>query len=162
MEKIICVCGKICSGKSYYANKLKEKENAVILSCDEITKFLFNNDLGESHDDTLKRIKIYLLKKAEDIVLAGVCVILDWGFWSKDERTFINKYFLNKNINYEWHYIDIDDKSWAKNIEERNQKILKGDDVDDYYLDEGLIKKLTSKWEEPEKDEINVRFKLKR
>lgn len=38
MAKIIVICGKICCGKSYYANQIKEKENTVILSCDELTK----------------------------------------------------------------------------------------------------------------------------
>ena len=37
MAKIIAICGKICSGKTYYAQSLKDKENAVILSCDELT-----------------------------------------------------------------------------------------------------------------------------
>ena len=37
MAKVILICGKICSGKSYYARKLKEKEHAVILSRDEMT-----------------------------------------------------------------------------------------------------------------------------
>lgn len=45
MAKIIAICGKICCGKTYYANQIKEKENAVILSCDELTKDLFDNDL---------------------------------------------------------------------------------------------------------------------
>ena len=31
MTKLIAICGKICSGKSYYSKVLKEKENAVIL-----------------------------------------------------------------------------------------------------------------------------------
>ena len=30
MGKVILICGKICSGKTYYAQKLK-KENRVIL-----------------------------------------------------------------------------------------------------------------------------------
>ena len=32
MAKVIAICGKICSGKTYYANKIKGKENAVVLS----------------------------------------------------------------------------------------------------------------------------------
>ena len=32
MARIILICGKICSGKTYYARQLKEKYNAVILS----------------------------------------------------------------------------------------------------------------------------------
>ena len=34
MPKIIALCGKICSGKTFYANKIKERGNAVILSTD--------------------------------------------------------------------------------------------------------------------------------
>ena len=34
MPKIIALCGKICSEKTFYANKIKERENAVILSTD--------------------------------------------------------------------------------------------------------------------------------
>lgn len=56
MAKIIAICGKICCGKTYYANQIKEKEKAVILSCDELTKDLFDNDLGEKHDEMALRI----------------------------------------------------------------------------------------------------------
>ena len=47
MTKIIAICGKICSGKSYYSTELRKKENAVILSCDELTDVLFPHPLNE-------------------------------------------------------------------------------------------------------------------
>lgn len=34
MAKVIAICGKICSGKTWYARQLREQEQAVILSCD--------------------------------------------------------------------------------------------------------------------------------
>jgi len=46
MSKIIAICGKICCGKSYYAKQIKEKENAVILSIDEATYDLIDNEQG--------------------------------------------------------------------------------------------------------------------
>ena len=162
MTKLIAICGKICSGKSYYSNKLKDKENAVILSCDELTDVLFDNNLGEKHDEMSKRIWKYLFKKAEDIIKTDTNVILDWGFWAKSDRKYINEYFNSKGITCEWHYINIDDKSWKKNIDERNQRGLSGNGGSDYYLDEGLMKKLLSKWEEPSKEEIDVWFDLQR
>ena len=162
MTKLIAICGKICCGKSYYSKYLKEKENAVILSCDELTDILFDNNLGDKHDELSKRIRKYLLKKAEDIIQTNSNVILDWGFWSKNDRKYIKEYFSSKGINCEWHYINIDDASWQKNIDERNQRVLSGNGGSDYYLDEGLMKKLLSKWEEPSKDEIDVWFDLKR
>ncbi len=80
MPKIIALCGKICCGKTYYANRIKEKEHAVILNCDELTNELFDNDLGEKHDEMALRIWAYLQKKSVDIVHAGSSVILDWDF----------------------------------------------------------------------------------
>lgn len=162
MAKIILVCGKICSGKSYYSKNLKKKENAVILSCDEITGVLFDNNLGNKHDEMCMRIKNYLLKKAEDIISTNTNVILDWGFWTKNERHEIKEYFNLKGIKCEMHYINIDYKSWAKNIAERNQRVLNGTSANDYYLDEGLISKLLTKWQEPSKDEVNVWYNLTR
>ena len=162
MGKIIAICGKICCGKSYYAKSIKKKENAVILSCDEMTSILFDNNLGDKHDEMSKRIWEYLLTKSCEIVQIGGNVILDWGFWSKVDRDFIKKYFLDKNIKIEFHYIDIDDKNWARNIEERNKKVLEGNGGSDYFLDEGLLNKLISKWEEPSKYETDVWYKFKR
>ena len=31
--KVYLICGKICSGKSFYVNKLKNEAGAVVLSC---------------------------------------------------------------------------------------------------------------------------------
>ena len=162
MTKVIAICGKICSGKSYYAKQLKEKENAVILSCDELTHVLFDNNLGDKHDEMSKRIWHYLLKKSEDIIRTNTNVILDWGFWVREDRKCISNYFNLKNIECEWHYIDVDDETWQKNISERNARVLAGNGGSDYYLDEGLMKKLQSKWEEPTKEEISVWIKFKR
>ena len=86
LAKVIAICGKICSGKSYYAKELKEKEKAVILSCDELCRGLFDEDLGEKHDETVSRIQRYLRKKAIELVSVGCNVILDWGFWSAESR----------------------------------------------------------------------------
>ncbi len=47
MPKVIALCGKICSGKTFYANKIKEGKNAVILSTDEVTFYLMDNEQGE-------------------------------------------------------------------------------------------------------------------
>lgn len=156
MAKIIAICGKICCGKTYYANQIKEKENAVILSCDELTKDLFDNDLGEKHDEMALRIWDYFKKKSVELVKAGCTVILDGGFWSLENRRSLTEFYASRKIPCEWHYIDVDEQTWRKNIEERNRKVLNGEGGSDYYLDEGLIDKLLSKWEEPSKEEIDV------
>ncbi len=156
MSKIIAICGKICSGKTYYANALKEKENALILSCDEITKLLFNNDLGEHHDEMSARIWDYFMKKSEELAHIGCNVILDWGFWRREDRKMLSDFYAARNIVCEWHYMDVSDETWYKNIEQRNARLQSGNGGSDYFLDEGLMQKLLSRWEAPEKSEIDV------
>jgi len=162
MSKVIAICGKICCGKSYYAAKLKEKENAVILSCDELTKDLFDNDLGEKHDEMALRIWAYFKKKSVELVKAGCTVILDWGFWSRENRESLKEFYRTQGILCEWHYIDVAEETWKRNIEERNHRVLNGQGGSDYYLDEGLMEKLNSLWEEPGQEEIDVWYRLVR
>ena len=56
----------------------------------------------------------------------------------------------------------INDRTWNKNIEERNCRVLNGEGDSDYYLDEGLMRKLLSIWEAPSKNEIDVWYTLER
>ena len=156
MKKVIAVCGKVCAGKSYYSRKLKEEENAVVLSCDEFTKVIFDNNLNEKLDETLVRIREYLLIKAEDIVATGTTVILEWGFWSKKDRDDLNAYLKARQIPCEWHYIEVSDEIWNKHIEERNQRVLEGKGGSDYRVGNTLRKKLQTRWEDPTRDEIDV------
>lgn len=159
MSKVILICGKICSGKSYYANKIKGKENTVILSTDEVTYDLTDNEQGESYEKFVNRVNAYLMKKTVELARIGCNVILDWGFWTKSNRQETADYFQSKNINIEWHYIDIDDDTWHKNIEYRNKKVLSGEGGSGFYVDEGLLNKVISGFEVPDKEEIDVWYK---
>lgn len=156
MSKICLICGKICSGKTYYAKQLKEKYNAVILSTDEATFDLINNEQGEFYNVFAARVNNYLKKKAAEIALAGANVILDWGFWAKKDRADISAYFTERNIQFEWHYIDVDDETWKRNISERNAKVKSGNGGSDFYVDEELLNKVNTIFEVPEQSEIDV------
>lgn len=155
MAKVILICGKICSGKTNYSKKLVNDYNAVILSCDEIENELFHHELGENHDEVIKDIKRYLHRKASEIVLSGSNVLLDWGFWSREEREQVSEYYKKQSIFYEWHYIDISIDEWHQNINSRNEAVLVGETTD-YFVDGGLIEKLSSLFETPKKEEIDV------
>ena len=110
---------------------------------------------------TLK-ICSYFKKKAVDLINVDCNVILDWGFWKSADRKSLTEFCRSQNIHCEWHYIDVDDKTWNKNIEERNNRILNGKGGSDYYLDEGLMGKLLSLWEAPSRNEIDVWHKVQR
>lgn len=156
MSKVILICGKICSGKSFYANQIQVAENAVILSTDEATYDLIDNEQGPKYDLFAKRVNAYLMKKAAELATVGCNVILDWGFWTQKERQETTAYFRSRNVAVEWHYIDIKDEAWHQNIRQRNQKVLAGEGGSDFYVDEGLFHKVCSKFEIPGNDEIEI------
>ena len=92
MAKVFLICGKICSGKSTYSEKLRKEHGAVLLSVDEITLNLFGQHCGDEHDNYVERTEKYLFEKSLEILEVGVNVILDWGFWTKEERDFAKQF----------------------------------------------------------------------
>ncbi|MBS4196740.1 AAA family ATPase [Bacillus sp. FJAT-49870] len=117
---------------------MKEKYNAVVLSCDDLMLTLYDEQLGSNHNAILKKCKEYLYGLAKQIVETGTNVILDFGFWYKSERDEIRKYFNEKQIKTEMHFIRIDDETWKRNIEKRNQDV-KGNNVKSYYIDGNML-----------------------
>ena len=161
MGKIILLCGKICSGKSHYAAQLTQKSPGVILSCDEVMLDLNLDNLlqhvGDVHQTMTPKIKKYLSKKAVEIAAAGPNVILDFGFWSRQERQEMTQYFKQKGLVVEWHYIHISREDWVKNIADRNLHAESG-----YFVDQGLLNKLNTLFEEPLPQEMDVWVENKR
>lgn len=155
LGRVIAVCGRICSGKTYYCEGLRAGRGGVTLSCDELMTALFHHQEGERFDEMSRDAKAYLHKKAAEIAMAGPDVILDWGFWRRDERREVTEYYRARNIGIEWHYIDINDADWRRNIDGRNKKVEAGESSD-YYVDEGLLKKLERLFEAPERDEMDI------
>ncbi len=155
MAKVYMTCGKICSGKSTYAEHLRKKHKAVILSVDEITLALFGQNAGENHDDYVARTENYLFKKSLDIIAVGVNVVLDWGFWTKEERDFAKDFYRSQNVQFEFHYIDIDDDEWHRRLNKRNKDVSENK-ANAYYIDDALAAKFNSIFEKPDKDEIDI------
>ncbi len=154
MAKVFLVCGKICSGKSTYAKKLAESQNAVILSVDEIMLALFDGDSRENHDIYVKRIQAYLYQKSLDLVSLDINVILDFGFWTKQERANVREFFQAKNVAFEFHYLNISQLEWKKRIAERNTEVFQKK-ANAYFVDKGLEKKFETLFEEPLNEEIH-------
>lgn len=146
---------KFVAEKHFMRIKLKKK-NAVILSTDEVTFYLMDNEQGERYDDFAKRVNEYLMKKAIDIVRAGANVILDWGFWSKEERINLTNYYKKYNIPVEWHYVDVTQEKWQDLIKKRNELIVSGQEKYSFYFDDGLKKKLLDSFNEPSKEEMDI------
>lgn len=155
MAEVICICGKICCGKTTYAKRLCREKKAVLLSVDEEMLGIFGKDAGEKHDEYTAKIKRLLLEKSLDLWDAGVSVVLDWGFWQKKDRADTKAFYQARGVPCFFHFLDVPDKIWRARIETRNRAVREGKIIA-YEVDEGLAAKFLSRFETPEKDEIDV------
>lgn len=154
MPKVILICGKICSGKTTYARRLCMERKAVLLSCDEITLALFdqNQEIGNKYYEYLTRLENYLYNKSVELIRTGIDVVLDWGFWQKEKRDFAKSFYKSLDIPYEFHYIEVNDAVWNERIRQRNEAFLSGKAAV-YFVDNELAAKSQALFEVPTEDE---------
>ena len=153
MARVIMTCGKICCGKTTYARKLEEELGAVVLSIDEVMLTLFPDGAREMHDTYALRTEQYLLSLSLKILESGTDVILDWGLWTREQRDRLREFYRAHNFPCEIHYLRISDDEWQRRIRQRNGSRTDGSS---YYVDEGLLDKVESLFEEPAEDEIDL------
>ncbi len=150
--KVILICGKICSGKSTYAEKLRLERRAAVLSCDDLTLALFPEQLGDQHEEITRRAHEYLFQRAAELLALSVNVILEWGFWTVESRREAEAYFRNQGFETEWHYVEISDDAWRECIKKRNGQHPSGA----YAVDRNLMEKCASLFQPPDPKEIDV------
>lgn len=155
MANVSMICGKICSGKTTYAQRLCAARRSVLLSIDEIMLALFGLYAGEQHDEFAEKTETYLLEKSAEIVRSGISVVLDWGFWTKQKRDSAREFFTMRGIAHEMHYISIGDETWHLRIEHRNRAVLAGT-ARAYLVDDNLAAKFAARFEMPNRAEIDV------
>lgn len=155
MAKVIMTCGRICCGKSTYARKLQENRNAVVLSIDDITLTLFPEGAGEMHDTYVLRAEQYLLSLSLQILENGVDVILDWGLWTRAQRDRLRAFYTGHGVENEIHYLRLSPEEWERRIRKRNAEQNK-EEPQSYYVDEGLLRKVDSLFEEPSDTETDL------
>ena len=153
MAKVIMTCGRICCGKSTYARRLRDERGGVILSIDDLMLALFPEGAGEMHDCYACQTESYLLDLSLEILRGGTDVILDWGLWTREQRDRLREFYRAHNFPCEIHYLRISDDEWQRRIRQRNGSRTDGSS---YYVDEGLLDKVESLFEEPAEDEIDL------
>ncbi len=156
MAKVYLICGKICCGKTTYAKKMCTENKAILLSADEIMLSLFDQCCGrELHMEYETRIKNYLFDKSLELIEKEIDVVLDWGFWTREERDATKEFYKSRNIDCELHYIEIDDETWEYQLNKRNNEIL-DNEVKAYYLEHNRALEFASMFEIPDMDEMDI------
>ena len=154
MAKIILTCGKICSGKTTYAKRLARELPAVHFSVDDLTMLLLGPYAGDVLEEYVEKLEGYFFEKAVELAKSGISSVIDIGLWTEEERKDARRFFSERGVGCEIHYIKIPDDVWRGRIAKRNKDIEAGKSRD-YYVDENLMKKFQSCFEEPSRESVD-------
>ena len=154
---VTLICGKLCSGKTTLARSICEQHGAVLLSCDKVMRSLHPVDAGFDYDAELKQVKADLLDRAFLLVREGKDVVLDWGFWSKKERSELHLLMLKSGIPQKWIVLSPSPEERTRSITERN-RLIREHGADEYYIDEGLLRKAESRFEPVTSEELRILY----
>jgi predicted kinase len=94
MSEIVLCCGKVCSGKSTFASRLKREQGFHHFSSDVWMLHFYEPTADrELFDERLARCEAMIYSISEDLLAGGRSVVLDAGFWKRSERDALRTRF---------------------------------------------------------------------
>src|SRR5512138_3178930 len=111
------------SGKTTLARKLEQERSALRLTTDEWHVRLFGQDAQESeHDTRHSLIEAMLWKIASRALELGTNVILDFGFWAREEREDYRLRAKQLGAGSEVHFLDVSADELLRRLAVRNSQ----------------------------------------
>ncbi len=104
---LFVMVGLPASGKSTRARQIEEERRALRLTPDEWMIPLFNDNDANGKRNVLEGRFIWLALRA---LRCGMDVVLDFGVWSKVERTALRAFAASVGASCELVYLEIDDE----------------------------------------------------
>jgi predicted kinase len=139
------MCGLPCSGKTTLAKQIERELSALRLTPDEWITRLFGADLSlEALDAARDPVESVLWDLAERILVLGVDVVLDFGFWSRAERDDFRSRAAQLGARSELHFLDVPEEELLARLATRNTQLPPGT----FRIDEARLT-LWSRWFEP-------------
>lgn len=151
MATLHLMVGLPCSGKTTLARKLEQERSALRLTPDEWQLPLFGQDAEEpEHDSRHSLIEAMLWKIASRALELGTNVILDFGFWAREEREDYRLRAKQLGASSEVHFLDVSEDELLRRLEERNSQPLK----ESFYISVEMMKPWLDVFQRPTPDEL--------
>ena len=147
---VYLICGFIGAGKTTFAKKLEEKTGAVRITKDEWSIRLIGNDPtinGYAEWDQ----KIIGLSRDFAFYLArnGIDVIMDEGFWAKEEREELKRRIHAIGAEAVMYYVDTSIDTIRERVVGRNSNPTK----ESFKISREMLDNYLMHWQPPGEDE---------
>ena len=146
------------SGKTTLARKLEVEYAALRLTVDEWHVRLFGMDVDDRSDDAdfathnarHGAIELLLWETASRVLMLGVDVILDFGFWTKRERDELRAKAHELDVRFRIHFADASEELLLERIRARNSQLPSGT----FHIPEASLTEWMRLFEVPSADEL--------
>src|SRR5690349_13398943 len=146
---VYLICGFIGAGKTTFAKKLEEKTGAVRITKDEWLIRLIGNDPTidgfEEYDNKIcelsRDVAFYLVEK-------GIDVIIDEGFWAREQRVELKKRIEAIGAKEVLYYVEAPIETIRDRVVGRNNNLTK----DSFNISREMLDNYLKYWQPPDKD----------
>ena len=154
MATLHLMVGLPCSGKTTLAQKLEYELPALRLNLDEWHIRLFGQDAEEpEHDARHSLIETRLWNIARRALELGTNVILDYGFWAREEREEYRLRAKQLGASSQVHYLDVPEDELLRRLAERNLRPSQ----ESFLISEEAMKPWIAFFQKPTLDELERR-----
>ena len=154
MATVHFMVGLPCSGKTTLARQLEQDHSALRLTPDEWHTRLFGYDVEENeHDARHFLIESMLWDIAARVLVLGVNVIIDFGFWARSEREDYRARAAQLGASSEIHFLNVAEEELLERLAFRNAHLPQGA----AYIPEAKLKEWIPFFQPPTPDELERR-----
>lgn len=151
MATLLLMVGLPCSGKTTLAKKLEYERSALRLTPDEWQIGLFGQDADEpEHDARHSFIEAMLWNIASRALELGTNVILDYGFWAREEREDYRLRAKRLGASSEVHFLDVSEEELLRRLAVRNSQSSQ----ENFYISEESMKPWIEFFQKPTPEEL--------
>ena len=154
MATLYLMVGLPCSGKTTRAKELENELSALRLTPDEWHVNLFGHDIHDpDHDKRHGLIENMLWEIAIRALSLGTNIILDFGFWAKEEREYFRSQAKKIGARSEIVFMDVDKEELMKRVRIRNENLTNAI----HYIPEEMMRSWIRFFQKPDINELRPR-----
>jgi len=121
-------CGKMAAGKSTKAAQLADQYGAILLSEDAWLRAIYPQEI-QTFDDYIRysaRLKPLLKGHVQNLLRAGLSVVLDFPGNTLDQRNWFKEIFSEYGLPHQLHYIKASDALCLSQLNKRSRGLPEG------------------------------------